>query len=109
MKDPTEALQKLFERLTIRQLCEHDYQPQDLTGFRLTHITTEGGEGDGAPLSKVFQLVDELTGESCLFRCTGTYNSWDESYWDSTVTVVEPFQVSVTRYRDLSKPILIQS
>jgi hypothetical protein len=107
---PIEMINSFFEHINVRDLCINLEESRSMTlgGFKATCIVTDGGEGDGAPISKVFRLVEVSTGDECLFRCTGTYNSWDESYWDNAVYQVEPFEVTITRYREVSSPVYTQ-
>lgn len=52
-----------------------------------------GGEGQGDSLWVVFRVGDQL------FRKSGYYNSWDGGYFDGDLEEVEPYEVTVTRYR----------
>ena len=56
-------------------------------------VVQYGGEGDGAPISLVFSVDDEL------FEKHGTYSSWDSSYWDGPLYKVTPYQEMVTKYK----------
>ncbi|QIN94164.1 hypothetical protein PP459_gp069 [Streptomyces phage Wakanda] len=60
------------------------------------HVDRVGGsEGEGDHMAVVFRIGDQL------FEKTGYYNSWDSNDWepDYYLEEVEPYEVTVTRYR----------
>ncbi|AXG66283.1 hypothetical protein SEA_ANNADREAMY_198 [Streptomyces phage Annadreamy] len=58
----------------------------------------EGGhEGGGDYMHVVFRIGDQL------FRKTGYYNSWDANDWDGEIEEVEPYEVTVVRYREVKR------
>lgn len=52
-----------------------------------------GGEGDGEERFIVIKVGDQL------FQYNGYYSSWDGTEWDETLRQVEPYEVTVTKYR----------
>jgi hypothetical protein len=69
----------------------------DLEGLRVELVHADGGEGDSAPIEKVFMVSDGPT-PLFYFEITGTYYSWDDSVWDEGYTIVRPVEVVVTQY-----------
>ncbi|AXH49315.1 hypothetical protein HWB76_gp086 [Streptomyces phage Blueeyedbeauty] len=56
-----------------------------------------GGEGQGENMWVVFRIGDQL------FRKYGYYSSWDGSDWDGDLEEVEPYEVTVVRYREVKR------
>jgi hypothetical protein len=69
----------------------------DLEGLTLSLVHADGGEGDSAPIEKVFMVSDGPT-PLFYFEITGTYYSWDDTVWDEGYTIVKPVEVVVTQY-----------
>lgn len=61
------------------------------------HVVTWGGEGDGAEIGNVIRFTDS-EGNVQHFEQTGTYSSWDSTYFDEWHEV-QPFEKTVIRYR----------
>lgn len=72
-------------------------------GWRFTSLATEGGyEGGGDAFWLVFKVEVPDYGELTL-RVDGWYASYDGGYLDGDIYEVEPYQVTVTRYRTIKK------
>lgn len=56
-----------------------------------------GGGGDGEYMHVVFSIGKQF------FRKTGTHSSWDGSDWDGELEEVEPYEVTVVRYREVKR------
>jgi hypothetical protein len=52
-----------------------------------------GGEGDGEERFFVINVGDQL------FQYTGYYSSWEGTEWNDNLIEVEPYEVTVTKYR----------
>lgn len=66
----------------------------DVLGEEAVMVEREGGsEGDGDYMHVVFKVGDQL------FMKEGYYNSWDSNDWDGSLEEVEPYEVTVTKYR----------
>ncbi|UDL16815.1 hypothetical protein SEA_ATUIN_149 [Arthrobacter phage Atuin] len=54
-----------------------------------------GGEGDGEERWIVIKVGDQL------FEYRGYYSSWDGTEWDDKLREVEPYEVTVIKYREV--------
>ena len=63
---------------------------------KVTVVDGSGGEGDGAPISVVFQVGERF------FEMDGYYSSWGDSQMDGSLFEVVQKQVTVTQYMALS-------
>lgn len=74
-----------------------EYVETDLdVGQQIECVSEEGGEGDGAPISKVFRV--SINRSHFYFRINGTYSSWADTEYDDEFEIVEPREVTVTQY-----------
>ena len=61
-------------------------------------VDREGGyEGGGEYMHVVFQIDNQF------FKVTVSYNSWDANEWDGELEEVEPYEVTVVRYREVKR------
>ena len=73
-------------------------QLRDKLGAKsLTQVDGYGGEGEGDDLWVVFDVDGQL------FRKSGYWVSHDGCYWDGALEEVEPYEVTVTRYREVKR------
>ena len=59
-------------------------------------VDQEHGDGDGAQIWAVFHI--QVGDKTAYFQINGTRNSWDSDYWDNEVILVQPREVTVTRW-----------
>ena len=66
--------------------------------IRAYEVDREGGyEGGGEYMHLVFKVGNQY------FRKTGEHNSWDANTWDGELEEVEPYEVTVVRYREVKR------
>lgn len=74
---------------------ETEIEPLGVTAYYVDG--TQNGEGGGEYMDVVFRVGQQL------FRKVGTYSSWDANEWDGALEEVEPYEVTVVRYREVKR------
>jgi hypothetical protein len=58
-----------------------------------------GGEGGGDHVERVLSIIDEKDEAIYHLRITGFYSSYNGTDWDDEWEEVEPYEVTVTKYK----------
>jgi hypothetical protein len=77
------------------------YEEFELEGYDVQIEAEVGGEGDGAPLSYIFEISQGK--EVALFRIDGYYSSWDSNQFDDKAYEVEEYIKEVKDWRKVKK------
>jgi hypothetical protein len=99
-KDPVAFVTALIRSLgySTNQAGRYKYKSDlEHDDFTMKLVAEDGGEGDGAPISLVFE-VQENGKHVLYFEVTGTYSSWADTEYDSDIVIVKPKQVKVTQW-----------
>lgn len=95
--DETTRLEDLL-RYLIDRFCDKPKAaalPIGAGTIKVVEFNSPGG--DGAEMSVVLEY--KLNGATYLLQAVGYHSSYDEDTWEDALTPVEPYEVTVTRYR----------
>lgn len=68
----------------------------EVDGHTVESVEEFGGEGQGDELWVVYRIDDQL------FKKDGYWVSHDGSYWDGDFYEVEPYEITITKYRKVN-------
>lgn len=97
-QDPAAFMRDIAEKhnLSSGELAELHFKPQ-LDGFTMELVYQEGGgEGEGDYVERVIEVAAD--GDSAFVACTGFYDSYNGTEWANDWHLVEPRQVTMTKY-----------
>lgn len=101
--EPKQFVREVLNYLDVGTDCdelESMKMKNALHHFTMPCVHSEGGgEGEGEYVERVFAVKD---GDEALvyFRITGFYSSYNGTDWDDGFSIVEPYQKTITLYRD---------
>ena len=82
---------------------EAEYQDsRSVLNFKLTVEDAKQGTGDGSPQHIVYKLENTITNKHCFVMFTGERSSWDNDYWDDEPLLVESYEVTVKKWRQIN-------
>lgn len=67
--------------------------------YEFKEIEHFGGEGEGDSMWKVFEIKNLQNDKIINFRLNAWYDSWNGAEWDGELEIVEPYEVTVTRWK----------
>lgn len=86
---------------SVIELIWEDYTPQDENVVMLPDYYL--GEEDGSTFTYVmFKIIDRE--DISYIKFTGRYSSWDGTEWNEKFDFIEPYEVTVTKYKKIEEP-----